>query len=305
MTTLATTITETLRYRGKIGQWSWVLHRIGGLGTLLFLVLHVIDTSWVYFYPELYEEAISIYQTPLFTVGEFFLVACVVFHAFNGLRIALFDYRPDLWAYQGRAALVVYLATIVVLIPVFVLMGQHVVEFYSGRAFDLRLELVFNKVVVPFGGGIAASLVLGIVLSGVVGAVGGKAIVGPQLTKRSRFDQIMWTFMRLSGVLILPLVFGHLAIMHVIEGVFAINQGGTGLAANFVAARWAYLGWRLYDAALLALALVHGFNGFRYVINDYATNPTIRRGLTWAALVGCLAVIIMGALALINGVPGM
>jgi len=47
MATLVTTISETLRYRGKIGQWSWVLHRIGGLGTLLFLIIHVIDTSWV------------------------------------------------------------------------------------------------------------------------------------------------------------------------------------------------------------------------------------------------------------------
>ncbi|GAB4576375.1 MAG: hypothetical protein Kow0077_32450 [Anaerolineae bacterium] len=305
MTTLVTTITETLRYQGKIGQWSWVLHRIGGLGTLLFLVIHVIDTSWVYFYPELYEEAISIYQTPLFTVGEFFLVACVVFHAFNGLRIALFDYRPDWWHHQARAAQIVFLATAVVLVPVFVLMGQHVVEFYGGRPFDLHLGLVINKVAIPFGGGIIASLLLGVVLSGIVSGAGMRALAGPQLVRRSRFDQIMWGFMRVSGVLILPLVFGHLAIMHVIEGVFAINQSGTGLAANFVAARWAYLGWRLYDAALLALALIHGFNGFRYVINDYAHQPSVRRGLVWAAAVACVALIVVGALALINGVPGM
>ncbi len=51
MATLITTISETLRYRGRIGQWSWVLHRLAGLGTLLFLVIHVIDTSWVYFFP--------------------------------------------------------------------------------------------------------------------------------------------------------------------------------------------------------------------------------------------------------------
>lgn len=305
MTTLATTISETLRYRGKIGQWSWVLHRIGGLGTLLFLVVHVIDTSWVYFYPELYEEAISIYQTPLFTVGEFFLVACVVFHAFNGLRIALFDYRPEWWEHQARAAQIVFLATFVVLVPVFFLMGQHVVEFYRGRPFDLQLGLIIGKVALPFGGGMIVSLLAGVALSAGLGVVGGKAVTGPQITKRSRFDQFMWSFMRISGILILPLVFGHLAIMHIIEGVFAINQGGTGLAANFVAARWAYLGWRLYDAALLTLALVHGFNGFRYVINDYATNPTVRRGLNWAAFVACVAIIIVGGLALINGVPGM
>lgn len=306
MTTLTTTITEVLRYRGKIGQWSWVLHRLAGLGTLLFLVIHVIDTSWVAFFPELYEEAIAIYQTPLFTIGEFVLVACVVFHAFNGLRIAIFDYRPEWWRHQARAAQIVFLATFVVLAPVFVLMAQHVVEFYTGRPLDLQLGLVFNRVVVPFGGGMILALLTGVLLSGLFGAVSGRAgLAGPLLTRRSRLEQVLWGFMRVSGMLILPLAFGHLAIMHVIQGVFSINQGGTGLAASFVAARWAYLGWRIYDAALLALALIHGFNGLRIVFNDYAHHPTVRRGLTWAAVVGCAALIIVGALALISGVPGM
>ena len=45
MTSLVLTLTETLRYRGAIGQWSWVLHRLTGLGVLFFLTLHVIDTT--------------------------------------------------------------------------------------------------------------------------------------------------------------------------------------------------------------------------------------------------------------------
>ncbi len=306
MTTLATTVTEVLRYRGKIGQWSWVLHRLAGLGTLLFLVIHVIDTSWVTFFPELYEEAIRIYQTPLFTIGEFALVACVVYHAFNGLRIAIIDYRPEWWRHQARAAQIVFLATIVVLVPVFILMAQHVIEFYTGRPVDLQLGLVFSRVVVPFGGGMILALLAGVILSGLFGAVSGRTgLAGPLLTQRSRLEQVLWGFMRVSGMLLLPLAFGHLAIMHVIEGVFSINQGGTGLAASFVAARWAYLGWRIYDAALLALALIHGFNGLRIIFNDYAHHPIVRRGLTWAVIVGCAALIIIGTLALINGVPGM
>ncbi|MBK8136064.1 MAG: succinate dehydrogenase, cytochrome b556 subunit [Chloroflexi bacterium] len=102
-----TTLTETLRYRGAIGQWSWVLHRISGLGVVLFLTLHVIDTSWAVFYPGLYEEAIAAYQSPLFTLGEFALIACVVYHAYNGLRIVVFDFNPRWWKHQQRAAHVV------------------------------------------------------------------------------------------------------------------------------------------------------------------------------------------------------
>jgi len=235
-------------------------------------------------------------------VGEFFLVTCVVFHAFNGVRIVLFDFRPEWWKHQALAAQIVFLATFVVLVPVFILMGQHVVEFYTGRPFDLGLETVITQVAIPFGGGMVLALIGGAILSVVVGAVTGKrGAVGPQLHQRSRFDQLMWTFMRLSGLLILPLVFGHLAIMHVIEGVFAINASGA--AADFVAARWAFLAWRIYDAALLALALIHGFNGFRYVVNDYTANPAIRRGLNWAIGLGCLGLIVVGAVALIGGVP--
>ncbi len=306
MATLVTTVTEVLRYRGKIGQWSWVLHRVAGLGTLLFLIIHVIDTSWVYFAPAMYEEAIRIYQTPLFTLGEFILVACVVYHAFNGVRIIIFDFRPAWWEHQARAAQIVFLATIVVLVPTFILMAQHVVEFYGGGPIDPQIAPVVENVVIPFGGGMVVALLAGVALSAVVGAVtGNKGTPGPLLSQRSRLDQVMWSFMRLSGLALVPLALGHLAIMHVIEGVFAINASGTGSAADFVAARWVFIGWRIYDVLLLALALIHGFNGLRYVINDYTHNPTVRRGLNWTAFVACVAIIIVGAISLIGGVPGM
>ena len=59
LTSLVLTVRETLRYRGAIGQWSWVLHRLTGVGVALFLALHVIDTSWAVFYPDLYVPLIN------------------------------------------------------------------------------------------------------------------------------------------------------------------------------------------------------------------------------------------------------
>ncbi|MEL6150410.1 MAG: succinate dehydrogenase, cytochrome b556 subunit, partial [Chloroflexota bacterium] len=130
MTSLVTTLTETLRYRGAIGQWSWVLHRLTGIGVVFFLVIHVVDTSWAVFYPELYVHAIATYQTPLFTVAEFGLIAAVVYHALNGLRIIIMDYRPQWWKYQKMAAWAVIVGTLVLLIPVFALMMGHVIDHY-------------------------------------------------------------------------------------------------------------------------------------------------------------------------------
>jgi succinate dehydrogenase / fumarate reductase, cytochrome b subunit len=318
MATLVLTITETLRYRGKLGQWSWALHRIAGLGTLLFLFLHVIDTSWAVFYPDLYVEAIKQYQSPLFTVGEFALVACVVYHALNGLRIAIFDWKPQWWNRQADAARLVFLGTIIILVPTFVLMFRHFMDHQQGNAIDLfqNIDVIIAtqaRFALGVVGILAVSLVVSLVYSVLPGA--NQAKTG----RRSRLDAIIWSFMRISGVLIIPLVFGHLAMMHVIQGVFDITTSGlapvgttvanaTGSAPEFVWIRWntMFAGvfiWRIYDIGLLILTVLHGFSGLRYVVNDYSHNVIINRALNIAILVTAVGLIIIGSLAIINTVP--
>lgn len=315
MTTLVTTVTETLRYRGKLGQWSWMLHRVSGLGTVLFLILHVIDTSWAAFYPEDYEQAIREYQSPLFTIGEFVLVACVVFHAFNGLRIVLLDYRPEWWAYQRRAALIVFAATAIVLAPTLGLMLGHVADFYGEDGQDIAGLDEIVKTQSQFVLGFAVILVAALLLSGLYGLIA-RSDSGFKLP--GRLEATLWSFMRVSGVLIVPLVFGHLAMMHVLQGVFDITGGGidvvgtdainqSGKAVEFVGERWDMLVagvaiWRLYDGLLLALVVIHGFNGLRYVVNDYAHHPVLNRALNWAIVFGAVALIILGEAALLAGV---
>jgi succinate dehydrogenase / fumarate reductase cytochrome b subunit len=321
MTSLALTITETLRYRGKIGQWSWVLHRISGLGTLLFLFLHVIDTSWSVFYPDLYRQAISEYQSPLFTLGEFALVACVIYHGINGFRIILLDWRPRWWKYQQRAATIVMVVTLLLLIPTFVIMGAEAIRHYTSLAvFDISTfkipEILADNA--RFVAGAIGALIFGLVVSVIYSFIPGRTADGTTL-KRSRFDQIMWLYMRISGVLILPLVFGHIGMMHVIQGVFHITTAGyvpvgatsinqTGSAVEFVSQRWntMFAGvfiWRIYDIALLAFVVLHGFYGLHYVMNDYVHNKRVNRGVQIAIFVTALTLLILGSLAIINTLP--
>src|SRR5450759_5773006 len=89
MSTLKTTLAGYARYQGREGHLGFLLHRITGLGTLLFLAIHILDSSLVYFNPTLYMEGIAIYRSTLFGVGEVILVFCVFYHGVNGLRIAL------------------------------------------------------------------------------------------------------------------------------------------------------------------------------------------------------------------------
>ena len=79
-------------YRGKVGMWSWVLHRITGVAIFFFLLVHVLDTSLVRLSPEAYNAVVSTYKTPLVGLGELGLVAAILYHALNGVSVILIDF---------------------------------------------------------------------------------------------------------------------------------------------------------------------------------------------------------------------
>lgn len=79
-------------YRGNEGMWSWVLHRITGVAIFFFLLVHVLDTALIRVSPEAYNAVMGTYKTPIMGLGEAALVAAIVFHAYNGIRIILVDY---------------------------------------------------------------------------------------------------------------------------------------------------------------------------------------------------------------------
>lgn len=96
---LKNTVKGYATYQGREGHYAFLLHRLTGLGTLLFLIIHILDTSTVYFFPSLYEHAIAIYRLPIFMLGEIALVFSLVYHGVNGLRIAVTDlWLPAKWA---------------------------------------------------------------------------------------------------------------------------------------------------------------------------------------------------------------
>lgn len=88
-------------YRGKVGMWSWVLHRITGLAIFFFLLVHVLDTSLVRLSPEAYDAVIATYKTPIIGLAELGLVAAILFHALNGVRIILIDFWSKGSKYQN------------------------------------------------------------------------------------------------------------------------------------------------------------------------------------------------------------
>jgi len=122
---------------------------------------------------------------------------------------------------------------------------------------------------------------------------------GRRVARPRNFETTAWLFMRYSGVLLIPLVWIHVLIQDVLVGVHAIDL-------DYVALRWATLGWRVYDGALLAFTFAHGMNGLRNVLNDYVRGRRTRRALDIGLLLAWLVITAIGAVAIVGGVgrPG-
>lgn len=105
-------------YRGKVGMWSWVLHRISGVGIFFFLLVHVLDTALVRVSPEAYNVVIESYKTPIIGIAELGLVGAILFHGLNGLRVIAVDFWSKGVKYQAIMFWAV-LAITVVLVAAF------------------------------------------------------------------------------------------------------------------------------------------------------------------------------------------
>lgn len=117
--------------------------------------------------------------------------------------------------------------------------------------------------------------------------------------RRSNFELYSWVFMRLSGVALVILVLGHLLIMNILDGgVHRINWG-------FVAGRWASPFWQIWDLAMLWLAQLHGGNGVRTIIEDYARKDTTRFWLKMALYTSMVVILTVGTLVIFTFDPNI
>ncbi|CAN5267432.1 succinate dehydrogenase, hydrophobic membrane anchor protein [soil metagenome] len=113
-----------------------------------------------------------------------------------------------------------------------------------------------------------------------------------QHNSRVNLEKWGWIYMRASGVVLVVLIFGHLFVNLVAgEGVKAIDFG-------FVGGKLSQPFWQIWDTPLLWLALIHGANGMRTIVNDYASNPLVRRIFKGALLASAVLLILLGTLVI-------
>lgn len=131
---LKRSVNNLRHYRGGIGQWAWIFHRVSGLAVLLFLMLHVIDTSTVYFAPAGYNFFVRLYQNPFFGLAEIALGAALIFHAVNGIKVVVLDFSPRLMEYQRQAQLIVWVLFVVLFVPTAGIMLSRLISHYLATA---------------------------------------------------------------------------------------------------------------------------------------------------------------------------
>ncbi|MEO8107144.1 MAG: succinate dehydrogenase hydrophobic membrane anchor subunit [Actinomycetes bacterium] len=116
---------------------------------------------------------------------------------------------------------------------------------------------------------------------------------------RSNFELYSWLFMRVSGLVLIFLVLGHLFIMNILDGgVQRINFA-------FVAGRWSSPFWQVWDLLMLWLAQLHGGNGLRVIINDYAERDSTRMWLKAALYASMILVLVTGTLVIFTFDPNI
>jgi succinate dehydrogenase / fumarate reductase, cytochrome b subunit len=114
----ARSLGHAFRYKGNAGMWTWALHRLTGLGILAFLIIHVVDTAVVVYWPDFYDETLNLYRSPVFRLAELLIFFSVLYHGLNGLRIIVQDFWPIAMLHQRRLAWTAAGLSAVLILPV-------------------------------------------------------------------------------------------------------------------------------------------------------------------------------------------
>jgi succinate dehydrogenase / fumarate reductase cytochrome b subunit len=119
---LAEAQSRVVRYRVSWAQLAWFGHRLSGIGVLLYLFMHIVETSTVLLGPDVYNTTLGLFRNPVIRALEILLMAALVYHSLNGLKIILIDFVPAATAWYRPLTYGVVVATVVAMVPLALIM---------------------------------------------------------------------------------------------------------------------------------------------------------------------------------------
>jgi len=225
----------------KIKGWPYVIawcHRIAGLFLVCYLWFHIY-TLLSLSSPPFYDATMKIYGFFLFTILEWALAIPVIFHAFNGGRLILYECFES----RNDESMIRYLFGLsilyIILLGVLMLMGTQSVSaiFFWLTMFVASLTLAY---------GVAAKV---------------------WATQPS----LLWKLQRITGAFLIVMVPAHMLFMHL---NYTMSHD-----ANTVVMRLQNYFIKAVDISLVVGILYHAGYGLVTVIGDYIGSHTYRMGL--------------------------
>jgi succinate dehydrogenase / fumarate reductase cytochrome b subunit len=117
-------LNNILRYKWQTGMVAWMLHRVTGVGMVIYLTIHVIGLRALYD-PAKFDAVINSYRNPVIKFSEFMLLAVVTYHSINGFRIVMVDFLG--WSPKQKR---MFYATVVLSVLIMGLGGYPIVAPY-------------------------------------------------------------------------------------------------------------------------------------------------------------------------------
>ncbi|MFB3738582.1 MAG: succinate dehydrogenase, cytochrome b556 subunit [Candidatus Velamenicoccus archaeovorus] len=115
-------------YKGSPGQWSWMAHRITGVAVILFLFAHVVDTAVIGWGPNAYDRVVAVYENWAVRILELGLVAAVLYHAINGVKIMVFDFWPSSTRHFKAISIGSTAIFLAAMVPIVWIMGRDILN---------------------------------------------------------------------------------------------------------------------------------------------------------------------------------
>jgi succinate dehydrogenase hydrophobic anchor subunit len=226
--------------------WGFVMtwaHRISGVAVVGFMFFHIFTLSGLYT-PTKFAAKMAFLQNGFFATLEWALAIPVIFHAFNGARLILYELfrtRDD----RRMIRWVIGLSLFYVLsLGVFMIMNNQ------------QVSAGFFWFVV------------------VVVALLSASVVSRRLSDTK--NDGLWKLQRISGAFLLPMVSGHFFFMHLTYQV--------GHDVNTILARVSHGGIKLMDSAFVLLVFFHAGFGLSTIIGDYTEDRHVRTTLRLAVV---------------------
>ena len=109
-------------YRVSWSQLAWFGHRLSGIGVLVYLFMHIVENATLAFGPDVYNTTQTWFHNLPVRLGEILLMAALVYHSLNGMRVVTMDFWPATTRWYRPATYGVILGTIAAMIPLSLIM---------------------------------------------------------------------------------------------------------------------------------------------------------------------------------------